>query len=247
MLKKLVSLAAALLIALPVDGSVAFVRTATPLGGTNSSSFSISFNGTGCDLILVGVSQWKASDTAPTATFDTTQNFTNHTSQTLTDGSGVRRVTIFRLVAPHQTTANVVVSWSAAVDEAVVGIDCWSGVDQTTPLGTAVKATSSGGATTLSVNVTAASGAFTHDVYSRSADSTLGSTTNQTQRWREWATVATTEGGGASAAGTGSAVTHTWSNIGQGGDPSVVRIVLIGVPINAAASSSKGVMMSSAQ
>lgn len=233
-------LALLLLRARPAWAVVTVCNTGVTVGGTAAASLTVSFNATGCDLILLGVSQWRASDLAPTATFNTVQNFTDFSHPSIADGSGFRRATIFRLVNPNQTTANIVVSWVGSVDEAVIGATGWTGVDQTTPLGAAVTATSAGGVDTLSVDVTAAIGGFTHDTYSGSADSTLFSATNQTLRWRQWAAMATSEGGGASASGTGSAVTHTWSMIGQGGALGAIRIVLIGVPINAAAAGGTG-------
>jgi hypothetical protein len=100
------------------------------------------------------------------------------------------------------------------------------------------------GAINLSVTVTAAVGGVTHDCFSGSADTQKLATTNQTQRWHDWAATKTTEAGGASAAGTGSGVTHTWSDVGHGGVPALVRIVLIGVPINAASGSAPPSMWS---
>jgi hypothetical protein len=217
------------------------------IGNVSVSSLTLSaFNASGSDFIFLGVSQWSTTDRTPSAQFNGAQNFTVHAQQTLADGGGTRRVTILKLVAPTQTTANIVVSWSGTVDEAVIGATAWLGVDPSTPLGTAVINTVDG-AFELSVDVTAAVGSVTHDCYSGSADSGLGSTTNQTQRWHDWAAVFTTEGGGASAAGTGGAVTHTWSNVGQGGFIGNVRIVLIGVPILAAAAGGSIVPIAMAQ
>lgn len=215
--------------------AVTICNIGTSNGGTAlASTLTITaFAASGCDFLFLGVSQWRATDLAPTATFNTSQTFTVHASQTIADGAGVRRVTIFKLVAPTQTTANIVVTWVGGVDEAVAGASGWVGVDQTTPLGTAVTNTVNG-AFSLSVNVTAPVGGVTHDTYSGSADTDFAPMTNQTVRWSQWAAISTTEGGGASAAGTGSAVTHTWSNVGHTGFVGNVRIVLIGVPILAA-------------
>lgn len=185
------------------------------------------------DFLFLGVSQWRASDVAPTAQFNGAQNLTVHDAQTLSDAGGIRRVTIFKLVAPTHTAANLVVSWAGGVDEAVIGATAWAGVDQTTPLGTAAKTTVNG-AFSLSQAATAAVGGFTQDCYSGSADTDFAPTTNQTSRWSQWAAIGTTEGGGATAAGTGSAVTHTWSNVGHTGFVGNVSIVLIVVPIQAA-------------
>lgn len=163
--------------------------------------------------IFLGVSQWKASDTQPTATFNGTENFVVHDSATVAETPGTRRVTIFKLVNPTVTTANIVVTWATAVDEAVAGATSWTGVDQTTPFGTAVKNTGSAVASS-SINVTGASGDVTHDAISTDGGTVGGTpnnTANQTARWRTNAAANTTEGDGQSAAGTGAAVAHTWS------------------------------------
>jgi hypothetical protein len=214
------------------------------IGNTSVSSLTLTaFNATGSDFIFLGVSQWSLTDRTPSATFNAVQNFTVHAQQTMVDGSGTRRVTVLKLVAPTLTSANLVVSWSGTVDEAVIGATAWLGVDQTTPLGTAVLNTVAG-AINLSVSVTAAVGGITHDCFSGSADTQKLATTNQTQRWHDWAAISTTEAGGASAAGTGGSVTHTWSDVGHGGAPSNVNIVLIGVPINASSGSAPPSMWS---
>lgn len=160
--------------------------------------------------IYLGVSQWKASDLAPSATFNTTENFVVHDSQTVIEGSGVRRTTILKLTNPTVTTANIVVSWGVAVDEAVCGATSWNGVDQTTPFSAAIK-NSGSGATTSSIIIPNASGDVVHDTVSWDADNTASGTANQTQRWRSIAGALTTEGSGQSAVGAGSNITCTWS------------------------------------
>lgn len=217
--------------------AVTNANAGTSTGSTSISSLTLtSFNASTADFIFLGVSQWRASDLAPTATFNASQNFVVHASQTMADGAGVRRVTIFKLVAPTQTSANIVVSWVGGVDEAVIGATAWVGVNQTTPLGTAVSTTFTGVSSpvNISTNVTAVFGDVAHDCYSGSADSGISTTTNQTQRWCQQAATNTTEGGGSSAAGTGSPITMTWNDVGHGGTPSNVHIVQVAVPIQAA-------------
>jgi hypothetical protein len=194
----------------------------TGKSGTGLSSTTVtiaSFTvGSGSDrCIYLGVSQWKASDTQPTAKFNTSETFTVHDSQTIAEAPGTRRVTIFKLVNPSVTTASIVVTWASAVDEAVAGATSWFGVDQATPFSAATKG--SGTAASSSINLTGASGDVTHDTISCDADSsgTGTATPNRTQRWRAVAAADTTEGAGQSTAGTGGAVAHTWSTLHGGG------------------------------
>lgn len=192
--------------------------TFTPVGGTALSSITLSSFaiGSGANrFLLVGVSQWKASDTEPTAIFNTSESLTAHDNATVSEAPGIRRVTILRRIAPSNVTANIVVSWTSSVDEAVVGATSWTGVDQTTPLGTAVKNSGSTG-NTSSVVVSNTSGDVVHDVVSADGGSAAAAVANQTSRWKAIAAASTTEGAGQSATGAGSNITCTWSSLNQG-------------------------------
>lgn len=176
--------------------------------------------------IYLGVSQWKASDTQPTAKFNTTETFVVHDNVTIAEAPGTRRVTVLKLVNPTATTANIVITWATAVDEAVCGATSWFGVDQVTPFGTAVKA--SGTAASSTVNVTGTASDITHDTISADGSAAVGATPNRTQRWRAIAAANTTEGAGQSTAGTGGSVAHTWSTLVGGGSAVFTHI---GIPI----------------
>lgn len=165
-------------------------------------------------FIYLGVSQFSNPDRVPSATFNTSQNFTVHDAATIAEGGGTRRVTILKLVAPaNATTANIVVTWPGAVDEFVIGATSWFGVDQTTPLGTAVITTSASSSGSSSVVVPNAAGDTVHDSIAVDGNLSPVIAANQTLRWRNIAAADTTEGAGQSADGAGSDITCTWSSI----------------------------------
>ena len=92
------------------------------------------------------------------------------------------RVEIWRLIAPDTGTHDVVVTFSAdLLQEGFAGVVTFTGVHQTTPLGTFASAAADG--ITATVNVSSATGELVFDVlaaeYSTSA--TVGA--GQTQRW----------------------------------------------------------------
>lgn len=164
-------------------------------------------------IIRLSVSQWKASDTEPSATYNGTENFVVHDRVTIAEGAGVRRITLLRLVNPTvgAATPNIVVSWGGAtVDEVVCGADSYTNADQTTPMGTAVKASGTSGVTS-SVIVPNAAGDTVVDAISADAGGIASLTGNGTQRWRAIAAASTTEGAGQSQAGAGTDITSTWT------------------------------------
>lgn len=179
-------------------------------------------------LLFVGVSQFANTDRVPGATFNGSA-LSVWDAATVAEGGGTRRVTLLYLVAPANATTGIIVTWAGTVDEFVIGATSWTGVDQTTPLGTAVKNTSTGGTSTSSVTVSNASGDAVHDTLSSDADAAPEVTANQTQRWRAIAAASTSEGAGQSATGAGSNITMTWTNI-HGGNTSNV-LAHIGVAI----------------
>jgi hypothetical protein len=195
--------------------AVAVDNAGQSAGAVSATSITISafVVGSGANrCIYLGVSQWKAVDVVPTAVFNGTENFTVHDSATIAEAGGVRRVTIFKLVNPSAVTANIVVSWSSAVDEAVCGADSWNTVDQVNPFSAAVKNTGSA-AGSSSINIPNNAGDVVHDTASWDGPvSTAVGTANQTARWRNVAGANTTEGDAQSADGTGTSIMCTWSS-----------------------------------
>ena len=91
-----------------------------------------------------------------------------------------QKIWIYQLVAPATGTADVVVTFSTAPNGgAVVGVVTFTGVNQSTPLGTFVSA--QGTSTTPSVNVSSATGELVFDTVNHYWPLTVGA--NQTQRW----------------------------------------------------------------
>ncbi len=132
--------------------------------------------GTGANrLMLVGISQKNRTVTSVTygATALTLVGENNLNSNA--------RIALYRLINPPSGTANVVVNFSSAPDRgAVVNVTTYTGIDQTTPLGTF--ASQQAGSTNPSVNVTSAGGELVYDVVSiRNQPVTV--TAGQTQRW----------------------------------------------------------------
>lgn len=99
----------------------------------------------------------------------------------VTGGYGIAS---YHKIAPAAVTANVIVTYSAAPDELIVGATPLTDVDQTTPVGTENHAT--GSASTAAVVITAALGDLVVDVeYNDSSSSTLTKAAAQTLLWQD--------------------------------------------------------------
>jgi hypothetical protein len=190
------------------SGSVSIDAVST--GTTTASSLTISHTTSGTNrLMLVGVSIAKQSGGAPSVS-SITYNGVNLSfvgSQANSDSLG--RVEIWRLVAPATGANNVVVTLGAAPDAQTVGVMTFTGVHQSTPLGTFASAT--GDSTSASVTVTSAAGELVFDtlVVESSSDKALAPGAGQTERWDLFQTVKN-NGGGSTEAGAAS-VTMSWS------------------------------------
>ena len=142
--------------------AVAVDNTSTGVGtGTNNVTFShTTTTATGDRLMLVGVSM--------DANGGETVNSVTYGAQSLTlvgsrvGGSAPVRIEIWQLINPNAGTANVVVNLSGNADGVSVGATTFTGVDQTTPLGTFVSAIGTSNAPT--VNVSSAAGELVYDV-----------------------------------------------------------------------------------
>jgi len=145
----------------------------------SASSFTWSHTvGTGANRILiVGVSIRNSSSQTVTGV---TYAGTPLTNIGVKANSTVVRIEMWRLVNPPSGTANVVVTLSAAA-KAVCGATSWTGVNQTTPLGTFVSAT--GSTNTPTVNATSATNEVVHDTVAAQGTVTATVGAGQTQRW----------------------------------------------------------------
>ena len=191
------------------SGSVAIDAVST--GVTTASSLTISHTTSGTNrLMLVGVSIVRESTGAPTVS-SITYNGVGLSlvgAQATSDSEG--RIEIWRLVAPATGANNVVVNLSAVPQSATVGVMTFTGVHQTTPLGTFAPAL--GESTSASVAVTSAAGELVFDtlVLQKTADVDFVPGAGQTERWDLFQGPGSANGGGSTEAGAAS-VTMSWS------------------------------------
>ncbi len=121
---------------------------------------------------------------------------------------------IWYLAAPAVGTANVVVTLAGS-DTLAAGATNFYGVDQTTPFGTFVSATGSGGAPT--VNVTSAAGEVVVDAAVFRARNTATVGAGQTQLWVQGTGTSGSDTAGAGSTEAGAAtVTMSWTSSGSG-------------------------------
>jgi hypothetical protein len=116
--------------------------------------------------------------------------------------AGVGEIWIYKLVAPAPGTLTLRVTFAAAADSAV-GVTSFTGVNQTTPLGTCVVA--SGDPTPATVTVTSAAGELVFDTVA--SDENVTKDASQSLLWDITTPV---HGGGSTKAGA-SSVTMRWT------------------------------------
>ena len=128
-------------------------------------------------------------------------------------GGDNARIEIWRLVNPPTGSNTVSITFTDAVNEegATAGAASFTGVHQTTPLGTFASAVSSGTADTPTVNVSSAVGELVFDTVARKQNS-LTVDPGQTQRWHLCTdgTCSNVDGGTSTKDGAAS-VTMTWT------------------------------------
>ncbi len=186
---------------------LAFDATSSTSGSSTSFTFSHT-TGTGADrLLLVGVSMRAGAEHVNSVTYAG-----NSLTLVGAQSNGANtRMEIWRLVNPPTAANNVVVTLSAS-GRAVIGAATFTGVDQTTPLGTFASAT--GSSTTPSVAVSSAVGELVFDTVSNAAGQTsMTPGTNQTERWDVDSggnSTSDVRGGGSTEAGAAS-VTMSWT------------------------------------
>jgi hypothetical protein len=202
--------------AIALDGS--YTEDLNRVGSTKTFAFTVS--SASDRYLIVGISQGSFEPDVTGVTW-------NGTSMTLIGDSTVTadnncRAYLYGLVAPAATTANIVVTLGGSGNERTqIAAAVYSGVHQTTPIGTAVTALVVGGNPT--VNVSSAAGELVVDACSVTSDVTLAAGGGQTQR------VATTTGndvelGMSEEAGAGT-VTMSWTG-STGFDAAIVAVPL---------------------
>jgi hypothetical protein len=118
-------------------------------------------------------------------------------------------VYIYSLVAPNPGTANVVITFDSALDEgAIAGVMTFTGVDQTTPLGTFASAIGND-STPASVNISSAPGELVFAVAAAEYDAITTAPTGQDVHWNTCTSGTGNCGAGGTIAGA-STVTMTW-------------------------------------
>ncbi|RLD03824.1 MAG: hypothetical protein DRI32_06770, partial [Chloroflexi bacterium] len=226
-----------------VSGSSSTVTVDASSEGASSSATSITIShttGTGSDrLMLVGVSQQRNSDTVTGITY----NGVALTQVTYTGISADDRTEVWYLLdsdLPSDGAAhNVVVSLSANSLGTVAGVVTFTGVDQSSPLGTSMFAT--GRRTTdgnPTVTVTSETNGMVFDtleVRDDDDDVTLTLGSGQTTQWGPSRAGSRTRGTGSTKAGAAS-VTMSYSISDGDGDNN--RWAILAVPVSPATVSS---------
>ena len=117
---------------------------------------------------------------------------------------------IYRLVAPNPGTANVVITFSSALNYgAVAGVMTFTGVDQSTPLGT-FASVQGDDTTSASVDIASAPGELVFGVASAEYDALITPSPGQDEHWNISVSTTSTDGAGGTDAGASPTVTMTW-------------------------------------
>ncbi|EMI15641.1 Laminin G, subdomain protein 2 domain protein [Rhodopirellula maiorica SM1] len=188
-----------------LEAAVDTTSTGTSTGGTVTVSHATS--GTN-RLMLVGVSLNQAAGETVTSVTYGSQNLT----LVGVEENGDARIEIWSLVAPDIGTANVQVNFSGTTDGNTVGVTTFTGVDQSTPLGTfASNSAASGGTATTTVTSAADEVVFSVVAVDDTVDYNLIPGTGQTERW-DLLGGGDISGGGSTQTGAASTnVEWTWS------------------------------------
>jgi hypothetical protein len=124
-------------------------------------------------------------------------------------------VEVWRLIAPDVTTANVVVTASALIDDGSAAAMSFTGVHQTTPIEAAgnTLASTDVATATASVTTTSANAMVASFIYSRAASGTI--VAGPTERDNVALTFGATDfvASATEAVASASTVTHSWTNV----------------------------------
>jgi hypothetical protein len=202
------------------------VDTTTSGQTVTTSSMTIAHATSGTNrIMLVGISiNNDGLETVTSVTWKGTENLNLVGSATNVDDA---RVEIWRLVNPSTGSGDVVINFSAVLQRgAVAGVTTFTGVNQSTPLGTFAQATGNN-STPATVNVTSAAGELVFGVVAAEYQ-TVATGPGQAERWNTTipTTTGPTTGAGSTEPGAGS-VTTSWTIA----DPSNVHWAVGGVSI----------------
>jgi prepilin-type N-terminal cleavage/methylation domain-containing protein len=209
--------------------SVDAVSSGTTASDTASSMTVSHTTGSGSErLMLVGISFNPNDDERVTTV---TYGGTSLTEVGERANGNDAMVYIYSLVAPASGTADVVITFDSALDEgAIAGVMTFTGVEQTTPLGTFASAIGND-STPAGVNITSASGELVFGVVSSEYEAFTASS-GQNEHWNMSISGAGTNGAGGTDYGAPT-VTMSWSL-----DPSYNHWASGGVSIKPSGSSS---------
>jgi prepilin-type N-terminal cleavage/methylation domain-containing protein len=188
---------------------VGFTPASTGSATAGATGITISHTVAGSNrLMLVGVSINNDNfETVTGVTWNGTENLTLVGSEAGTNDGEDGRVEIWSLVAPSTGTHDVVITFSAALaQEAAAGVMTFTGVDQTTPLGT-FASNAGDDSTPATVNIPSASGELVFGVVASEYD-TLTASSGQTEQWN--LAVPSTYGAGGTDVGAPT-VTMSWN------------------------------------
>jgi len=194
-------------------GSVAIDAVSTNTG--TGASLTVSHTTSGTDRLMLVAPQWNAGGSTPKFVTAVTYNGVALTQVVHVQQSDDGATDIWKLVNPPTGTYNVVITYDVAPSFAhIAGVMTFTGVDQTTPLGTPASNNESTAGTdaTASVVVSSATGEL---VFASVASETPDSVTWQGGTPEHWHIAAggnSTVGAGATNSGAAT-VTMTWTNV----------------------------------
>jgi len=193
------------------SSGVVSVDTTTSGQTTGGSSMTISHTTSGTNrLMLVGISiNNDGSETVTSVTWKGTENLS--LVDTVANGDDAR-VEIWQLVGPSTGTGDVVINFSASLEQgAVAGVTTFAGVNQSTPLGTFASAVGNN-SSPATVDIPSAAGELVFGVVCIEYEPVITGP-GQAQLWNRTNTATTGEvsGAGSTEAGAGPTVTTSWT------------------------------------
>ena len=202
-----------LLLASPAWGAIVYDTSSSGTNETGVTTLTVSHTvaaGSNLFLICGYTAQDDTAITSPTVTYNSVSMTAVTSSKQST--TGTRTVEMFSLVNPAAGSAHdVVFTFSQTMNTIAGGCSSFSGVDQSTPLGTAVTNSTTG--TSSAVTATSATGEMVIDFQVTSSNLTARSFTQaagQTSNWKQYPASANCSGGSSREAGA-AAVAMGWS------------------------------------
>lgn len=176
----------------------------------NTTTITVSHTvGAGSDLFMLVAVGWyntQGARTVSTVVWNGSESLSAVASSSVSS-SDSHSVQLWKLAAPSTGTHNVVVTLSGNEDLIFCGVSSWSGVDQTSPLGTA--ATNTGTGATGQVTLSSAADQYVAGSIAHGAALASDFSTSDTEMWEQF-DATTNLNSGAYSVGAGS-VSLDWS------------------------------------